>query len=325
MNQLLQQNGLISEVQLCSIRVIEDDSRKEETDLASLQGISSSHEQIQELLTVYEAVFQEPSGLPPVRAHDHKILLMEGTDPINLRPCRYNNLQKDLVEKLVQELIDNKAVQHSKSPFAAPVVLIKKKDGNWHICVDYHEINKKTLKNKYPIPLIEELREELHGPSIYSKIDPCSGYHQIWIHPPNVHKTAFQTHNRHYEFLIMHFGLTNAPCTFQNLMNDLFRTYRHKFVLVFFDDILIYNANLAEHLIHLKMVLEVLREQFLYATKSKCYFGESNVKYLDHIINQEGVATDPNKIKAVVEWPVPMNLKQLLGFFGLTGHYRRFV
>jgi len=167
--------------------------------------------------------------------------------------------------------------------------------------------------------------DEQHGAKYSSKLDLRSGYYQIRIGLENVAKIVFQTHEGHYEFEVMPFGLTNAPATFQAIMNELFCPYLRKFMLVFFDDILIYSKTWKEHLQHLEQVLVVLEEHQFYAKKSKCTFGKEEVEYLRHIISKEGVKVDPNKIKAIREWPKPVNISKLRGFLGLTGYYRRFI
>ena len=274
-----------------------------ETVTATLPAVS---EAIETILTQFDDVFQDFNGLPPSRGQfDHRIPLKEGTSPINIRPYRYPLKHKDIIENLVTEMLEKGIIQFSASPFASPVVLVGKKDGTWRLSVDYRELNKQTVKDKFPIPIIEELLDELAGAMVFTKIDLRSGYHQVRMNSDDVAKTAFKTHSGHYEFLVMPFGLTNAPATFQSLMNFVFRDYLRKFVLVFFDDILIYCSSMALHLKHVKIVLQTMRHNHLIAKRSKCAFGIPKIEYLGHYISGAGVETDPRKIEAITAWPTP--------------------
>lgn len=233
-------------------------------------GVNTEDERIdkriEELTREFADIFTEPKGLPPFRAnHNHKIVLKEGAEPVNQRPYRYAVYQKNKVDKMVKELLEAGTIQHSSSPYASPVVLVKKKDNTWRLCVDYRRLNNMPVKDRFPIPLIDDLMDELGGSSVYSKIDLRAGYHQLRMEEIDVHKTAFKTHSGHYEYLVMPFGLTNAPATFQSWMNDVFKDCLRKFVLIFFDDILIYSSGLCDHLDHLRAVFQLMRANQMFA------------------------------------------------------------
>jgi RNase P subunit RPR2 len=281
--------------------------------------------QIQQLLKDYSALFSEPKTLPPQRDCDHSIPLIPGAKVVNQRPYRLPHHQKTAMETICTDLIQKGIIRDSSSPYSSLVILIKKKDHTWRKCVDFRKLNFQTIKNKYPIPIIEDLLDELHGANYFSKIDLRSGYHQIRMKEEDISKTAFTTHQGHYEYVVMPFGLTNAPATFQQLMNSVLATVLRKFALVFFDDILIYSKSLPEHVTHLEQVFHLLQKNRLYAKMEKCTFAQQQVEYLGHIITQAGVATDPQKIQAILQWPAPENITQLRSFLGLTGYYRRFV
>lgn len=288
--------------------------------------LSSTHSPvISKVLADFADVFAEPQDLPPSRDCDHTIPLLSDAKPVNVRPYRLPHHKKNALEDLVQQLLSSNTIRPSVSPFSSPAILVKKKDGSWRLCIDYRQLNAQTIKNKYPIPVIEDLLDELHGAAYFSKIDLRSGYHQIRMHPSDIYKTAFSTHLGHFEYIVMPFGLTNAPATFQALMNKILAKYLRKFVLVFFDDILIFSRTLDDHALHLQLVLQLLRDNNLFAKPSKCVFGQQHVEYLGYIISAQGVATDPEKIAAVQNWPIPTTVTQLRGFLGLAGYYRRFI
>lgn len=262
-----------------------------------------------ELLSQFSDIFEAPTSLPPERHLEHAIPLKSEVQPFKIKPYRYPHLKKTEIENQVAEMLHNGIIQPSSSPFASPVLLVRKKDGTWRFCVDYRHLNAITIKEKYPIPRIEELLVELFGSRIYSKIDLRLGYHQVRVKPQDRHKTAFQTHQGHYEFLVMPFGLTNAPATFQSLTNSIFEPFLRKFVLVFFDDILVYSPTLEQHVVHLEAVLQTLQTHQLFAKRSKCSFAQPSVEYLGHVISGEGVSMDTAKVECIQSWPQPDNLK----------------
>ena len=193
------------------------------------------------------------------------------------------------------------------------MLFVKKKDGTLRLCIDYRKLNKLTIKNKYLLPRIDDLFDQLKGASIFSKIDLQSGYHQLRIKDVDVHKTAFRTR---YEFFVMPFGLTNAPTDFMDLMNRIFRPYVDQFVIVFIDDILVYSKDRKDHDTYLQVVLDTLRKEQLYAKLSKCEFWLNEVSFLGHIVSKEGIRVDPKKIEVVVDWKPPRNVTKVCSFLG---------
>ena len=225
----------------------------------------------------------------------------------------------------LQELLEKGFIRPSVSPWAVQVLFVKKKDGTLRLCVDYRQLNKMTVKKKYPLPRIDDLFDQLKGASIFSKIDLRSGYHQLRIKDTDVHKTAFRTRYGHYEFLVMLFGLINAPVDFIDFMNRVFQPYVDQFFLVFIDNILVYSNDRENHDTHLQVVLETLRKERLYAKLSKCEFWLREVSFLRHIVSGEGIRVDPKKIEVISEWKPPRNVTEVRSFLRLAGYYRRFV
>ncbi|KAL0554253.1 hypothetical protein IC582_008170 [Cucumis melo] len=278
------------------------------------------------VVTDYPDVFpEELPGLPPHREVEFAIELEPGTVPISRAPYRMAPAELKELKVQLQELLDKGFIRPSVSPWGAPVLFVKKKDGSMRLCIDYRELNKVTVKNRYPLPRIDDLFDQLQGATVFSKIDLRSGYHQLRIKDEDVPKTAFRSRYGHYEFIVMSFGLTNAPAVFMDLMNRVFREFLDTFVIVFIDDILIYSKTEAEHEKHLRMVLQTLRDNRLYAKFSKCEFWLKQVSFLGHVVSKAGVSVDPTKIEAVTGWTRPSTVSEVRSFLGLAGYYRRFV
>ena len=286
---------------------------------------TSSAPLLDELLAEFVDIFAEPHGMPPQRARDHSITLKPSAQPVAVRPYRYPAAHKDELEKQCETMLQQGIIRRSDSAFSFPVLLVKKADGGRRFCIDYRALNALTVKDAFPIPVVDELLDELHGARFFTKLDLQSGYHQVCMLPADIHKKAFRTHNGLYEFLVMSFGLCNALATFQALMNDDLRPFLRRFVLVFFDDILIYSETWVDHLRHLRAVFSKLRRHRLFIKRSKCAFGEATVSYLGHVISAKGVTMDPTKVQVVRVWPVPRSVRAVRGFLGLAGYYRKFV
>lgn len=292
----------------------------------SLQAGLMPEHILQHLLEEYNDVFQElPGGMPPNEAHGHTIRLEPGVQPPFKRQSRLTRAEEEEVKKQVTDLLAKGFIEPSNSPFGAPVLFVQKKDGTLRMCIDYRALNNITVRDRYPLPNIQDLIDKLHGSTVYSSLDLQQGYHQIRIKEEDVPKTAFLTPLGQFQFKVLCFGLTNAPATFQRVMNSIFGQYIGKFVLLYLDDVLVFSRNATEHAQHLRLVFEVLRKHKLYAKLKKCEFNKSELKFLGHMVGREGVRVDPDKMAVVQKWPIPKSVKELQGFLGLANYFRRFV
>ncbi|KAL0427854.1 UNVERIFIED_CONTAM: Retrovirus-related Pol polyprotein from transposon [Sesamum latifolium] len=256
-------------------------------------------------------VFPDDLPGPPLdREIEFEINLISIAPPISKSPYRVAPAELRELKAQLQELLDKKQIRPSVSPWGAPVLFVKKKNGILRLCIDYRELNKVTIKNKYPLPQIDDLFDQLKEAKVFSKIDLRSGYHQLKINTDDIPKTAFRTNYGHYEFLMIPFGLMNAPASFIDLMNRVFKQHLDKFDVVFIDDILVYSPSEQEHEEHLWVILQILREKQLYAKLSKCEFWLKSVIFMGHIIS-ESVIVDPRKVEAKVDWPRPTNVGEL--------------
>ncbi|KAD4385642.1 hypothetical protein E3N88_25811 [Mikania micrantha] len=240
--------------------------------------------------------------------------------PSELAPSKLQELANQS-----QELADKVFILPSHSPWGALVLFVKKKDWSFRMCINYRQLNKLTVKNQYPLPRIADIFDQLQCSAWFSKVDLRSGYHQLRVHEDDIPKTAFRTRYVHYKFLVMTFGLTNAPATFMDLMNRVCQQCLDKFVIVFIDDILIYSKSKEEHEEHLKLILEILRKEHLYAKFSKCEFWLKEVQFLGHIFNEKGVHVDTAKIEAVKNWNTRKTPTDIRSFLVLVGQYQRFI
>ncbi|GJR77154.1 putative reverse transcriptase domain-containing protein [Tanacetum coccineum] len=250
------------------------------------------------------------------------IKALPGAAPVVRAPYRLAPSEMKELSVQLQELLEKGFIRPSSSPWGAPVLFVKKKDGSFRMYIDYRELNKLTIKNRYPLPRINDLFDQLQGLSVYYKIDLRSGYHQLRIKEEDIPITAFRTRYGHFEFQVMPFKLTNAPAVFMDLMNRVCKPYLDKFVIVFIDDILVYSKDEEEHEKHLKIILELLKKERLYAKFSKCDFWLDSVKFLGHVIDRSGVHVDPAKIEAIKSWAAPTTPTEVRQFLGLAGYYQ---
>ena len=283
--------------------------------------------QLQDLLKEYEDLFpaQLPKGRPPKRAVEFEINTEEGSTPPSRPPYRLSPKEHEELQAQIDDLLAQGHIRPSSSPYGAPVLFVPKKDGRWRMCVDYRALNRQTVRDRYPLPRIDDLLDRLGKAKHFTTLDLASGYHQIAVKEEDIPKTAFRTQRGQFEFVVMPFGVTNAPSTFQRMMNSLFKEEMDKFVLVYLDDILVFSATLQEHIEHIKKTLDRLREAKLYARLHKCAFFQQQVEYLGYDVSAAGICPSASKVKAVVEWPRPQSVRDIRAFLGLASFYRRFI
>ncbi|GJT29334.1 putative reverse transcriptase domain-containing protein [Tanacetum coccineum] len=291
-----------------------------------LMGVKAGDKKQEKIVVVrdFPKVFPDDlSGILSIQEIEFRIELIPRVMPVANSLYRLAPFELEELSGQLKELQNKGFIQPSSSPWEAPVLFIKKKDGSFRMCIDHRELNKLTIKNRYPLPRIDDLFDQLQWSQFFSKIGLRSAYHQLRVHEDDIPKTAFRTLYGHFEFTVMPFGLTNTPAVFMDLMNRVCRPYLDKFVIVFIDDILIYSKTREEHVEHL--VLELLKKEKLYAKFFKCEFWLREVQFLRHVINGNGIHVDPCKINAVKNWKAPRTLTEVRSFLGLAGYYRRFI
>ena len=266
-----------------------------------------------------------PSTLPPRREVDHTIEVDKEARPPAKRAYRLSPDELKELHTQLTDLLRSGYIRPSKSPYAAPVIFVKKASGEMRLCVDFRALNEITIRNRYPLPLIDELLDKLKGAKYFSKLDLASGYFQIRVADKDVPKTAFTTRYGLFEWLVMPFGLQGAPATFMSMMNSTFHDYLDKFLAVYLDDFLIYSATFEEHLEHLRLVLQRFKEHQLFAKRAKCVFGVTQVPFLGYVVNGDGILTSPDKVSSIRKWAVPADATDLRRFLGLANFYHKFV
>ncbi|KAJ9507410.1 hypothetical protein QJQ45_006347 [Haematococcus lacustris] len=281
--------------------------------------------ELQTLLNEYSDVFKPLTDTPPERPVGHTIPLVPDARPPVTPMYRLSKPEQEELKRQIQDYLSKGMIEPSSSPYAAPILFVQKKSGELRMCIDYRQLNKLTLRDQYPLPRIDDLFDRLSGCSVFSSLDLQAGYHQIRITPEDVPKTAFRTPKGHFQFKVLSFGLTNAPATFQRVMNDAFAPVLGKCALVYLDDILVMSKSLPEHLQHLRLVFDLLRKNKLYAKMSKCEFMQLTLRFLGHVISAGAISVDPDKVRAIVDWPVPSSLTQLQSFLGAANFVRKFV
>lgn len=303
------------------------------TDINLIRTEHLNHEEKKEIIslcTKFKKIFHnENTDLTFTNAVKHNIRTTD-SEPVHTKSYRYPYHLKEEIQTQIKKLLDNKIIRPSISPYSSPVWIVPKKVDSsgkkkWRLVIDYRKLNEKTIEDKYPLPRIDEILENLGRCTYFSTLDLAQGFHQIEMSPESIEKTAFSVNNGHYEYVRMPFGLKNAPSTFQRVMDNILREYLYKFCFVYMDDIVIFSRSLQEHLHHIKLIFKKIEYYNLKVQLDKSEFLRKEVAFLGHIITPEGIKPNPSKIKAVQEYPLPKNIKEIRAFLGLIGYYRRFI
>jgi hypothetical protein len=260
--------------------------------------------EIDALVAEFADVFQTPTGMPPDRGDGgHRINVAADARPPFKPAFRMNAEELAVLKTQITELLDKGWIRPSNSMYGAPILFVKKPDKSLRMVIDYRALNKQTVKDRYPLPRVDDLLDQLGGAAVYSKLDLASGYYQMRMHEADIHKTAFNCRYGLFEWTVLPMGLSSSPAAFSRMMDKVFRPFLDKFVVLYIDDVLVYSKTMAEHVQHLRQVLEALRANKLYAKPSKCEFAKSEIKFLGHIVGQDGIKADPEKVSSVMQWP----------------------
>ncbi|GKA69579.1 transposon ty3-I gag-pol polyprotein [Tanacetum coccineum] len=281
--------------------------------------------QFENIIAEYHALFDDVGEMPPNQIIEHDIQLVEDSTLPKIGMYRNSVLENNEIKRQVEELLESGVIRPSSSLCGSPIVLVPKKDGGWRMCVDYRALNKITIKNRYPLPRIDDLLDQLKKAMYFTKLDLKSGYHQVRIREEDTWKTAFKTRQGLYEWRVMPFGLCNAPATFMRLMNDILRPHIDDFVIVYLDDILIYSCTWEDHLKHVRKVFHLLQQQQLRLNRKKCEFGKKQLTYLGFVVGNGELQVDPDKVKAITSWPRPRSITDVRSFLGACQYLRKFI